>query len=136
MVEKISLVYSLDEYSLLKDDNETYILAEIVTKSAPGEQMTFTIDFPIYGQLMFLACYSFDKEGNRGRISNIETVYVPEPKTEAPAFLDALQLSSEDPSDKFIIIVIGSSLGGLFILSILSIIFFLSTSRAKGRQEP
>merc|ERR1712223_1774775 len=92
---------------------------------------------PIYQQLFYVALVATDGNGHRSRLSNIEEVWVDEPEVEEVHLLNLLILGLPTPNssdDWFIIVLVSSGLGGLLLLSLLAIVFFLVTSGERSER--
>ena len=128
-VDRFTVVYSVDVSDLLDEAAEAKVLATLDRQAVAGDSLVQEIEFPFSNQLWHIGLYARDGEGNRGRMSNIQQVFIPEPVTSAPVQVHRLGQIPSTSSDWFIIIIISSALGGILMLSLLCVIFIFATSK-------
>ena len=83
-VDRFTVVYSVDVSDLLDEAAEAKVLATLDRQAVAGDSLVQEIEFPFSNQLWHIGLYACDGEGNRGRMSNIQQVFIPEPVTSAP----------------------------------------------------
>ena len=135
-VARYRFVYSANISDLLGPNAaRTTSLLEIERESQAGSAVQQMLEFPLYNEDYFIGLFAFDSAGNRGRISNIQHVYVPSPPPPAtPLPIPRLGLPPSTSTDWMMIIAIACGMGALLIVCILSIVYYLITSR-RGRPE-
>ena len=128
-VDRFTAVYSSEMSDLLDEFAEPKVLYILDGKSLAGESLVQEIQFPVSGQSWYIGLYAQDQEGNRGRMSNIQQVFIPEPVTSPPLQVHRLGLPPSTSTDWFLIGIISASIGGLLMIFLLGIIFFLITGK-------
>ena len=134
-------VYSSNISHLLGAKNEMQILETIEKSTDAGSHVTHMLEFTFYNQDYFIGLYAFDTAGNRGRLSNIQHVFVLEPPPPPSATLlplppGHLGLPPSTSTDWMMIIAISCGLGALLIVCLLAIAYYLFSSRRRRPESP
>ena len=136
-VVRYRFLYSTNITDLLKASSSPPILIEIEKPTKFGSAVLQLLEFPLYNQDYFIGLYAYDLAGNRGRMSNIQHVYVPSPPPPpTPLPIPRLGLPPSTSTDWMMIIAISCGMGALLIVCILSIIYYLITSRRERPESP
>ena len=134
-VSKYRFVYSTNISHLLDPEAEPNVLLDMDKPTEFNSQLSQSLEFPLYNQDYFIGVYAFDTAGNRGRMSNIEHVFLPAPPTPAtPDPIPRLGLPPSSSTDWMMIIAISSGLGALLVLCLFSIAYYFMSSM-RGRPE-
>ena len=133
-VVSYQFIYSANISQLLEDRDGSTLL-ELEKHTSFGSSVTQLLEFPLYNQDYFIGLYAYDLAGNRGRMSNIQHIYVSAPPpTSTPLPIPRLGLPPSTSTDWMMIIAISSGLGALLVVCLLSIAYYLFTAR-KGRPD-
>ena len=134
-VKKYRFVYSTNISLLLDPTAEPNILLDMDKPVEYNNQLSQSLEFPLYNQDYFIGVYAFDAAGNRGRISNIEHIFLPSPPPPAtPDPIPRLGLPPSTSTDWMMIVAISSGLGALLVLCLFSIAYYFM-SNIRGRPE-
>lgn len=136
-VSRYRFVYSENVSDLLDTKLHPDVLIEIEKRTEFGNSISQLLEFPLYNQDYFIGVYAYDLAGNRGRMSNIQHVYVPAPPPPStPLPTPILGLPPSSTTDWVMIIAICSGLGALLIVCVLSISYYIFTSRKDRPDSP
>ena len=135
-VDTFKLVASEHVCDLLTHVSSGDTVLSVQTRAARGEVVEQVLQWTRYDTLYYVAVVGVDTSGNIGHVSNIVTVYVPQPISETD-LQSAVSLSqSESILDNYqSIIIISSSLGGVLMICLLCIVYIIISGRYRSQTK-